>query len=172
MESLWDFTVYWVFSHSHISGRHHSCYFNRRVLSVWSEVVFFRVYWMPLVRSSRAFYKFPLVFKQQVKVPIVPLNRIRGPCSFNTACNCISAHTRGMRTKPAKSHFMEWGALGIRSNRIFIASPMCFSEGVSASSEGDSLFVVHSHSRKRFANIDCTFQGIWFSIGTLGVDID
>ena len=127
---------------------------------------------MPLVCSSRTLNKLPFITKKHIKIPIIPLSRIWCPCSFNSTCNGVTAHTFAMITVPAKAHFIYISTLRFYCLVVLTCSTMCFPERMTTSSKSNCLIIIHCHSAKCFSDIFGTCNWVRIAVRSLRVDID
>ena len=73
---------------------------------------------------------------------------------------------------PTQALLGEARGFGFAADMISGGGAMGFAEGMTASDEGDGLFVVHRHPRKRFADVAGRAKGIGVTVRALRINVD
>src|SRR5579872_538287 len=101
----------------------------------------------PLMGTSRALGQFPFVAEQIGEEVVAPLRGCLRPNDFQSAANGVTAIAFAQLVFPPEALQFDVGTLRLSAHILCgNASTVGFAEGVTASNEGDGLFIVHRHA--------------------------
>jgi hypothetical protein len=116
---------------------------------------------------------FPLIGEEVVEEVVVPLHRIRGPRTFESARNGAVGISRSERVLPTKALLFERRGLGFATDELIgVTGTVGLSERVSSGDQRDGLFVVHRHPCEGLANVARGGQGIGVTVGPFGINVN
>ena len=131
------------------------------------------ILWFPLMSTGRTFSQFPFITKHILKIIITPLSRRRCPRTFKTTCNRMFTMTATEGIFPTHTLFFNASCGRFSTDKLtWIGSTVCFSEGMTASNQGDCFFIIHGHTTKGFTYISRRSHWIGMTIRSFWIDIN
>src|SRR5580698_6407306 len=127
---------------------------------------------LPLVCAARALRQLPFVLEQILEEVVGPLRRLAGPCDFQAAANCITRDTCGVGVRPAEPLLLDGRAFRFGTHVSGGPGAMSLAEGVTASNQRYSLFIVHRHAAECFSDILGGFERIRIKVRAFRIDVD
>src|SRR5437868_3384102 len=126
----------------------------------------------PLMRTGRTLRQFPFVAEQVLEEVVTPLGRRRGPSDFQAAADRVPAFARPKLALPAEALLLDAGGFRLGPYIGRIASPVGFTETVTAGNERNGFFVVHRHAGESLSDIPRSGNRIRLSIRPFRIHID
>ena len=127
----------------------------------------------PLLRARGARRQLPLVLEQVLQEPVVPLDRVVGPCAFEAAGDRVGALAGAVLVLPAQALLFDGGALGFLTDVINRRrGAMGLADRVAADDERNRLLVVHGHAGKGLADVPGGSERIGVAPRPFGIHVD
>ena len=127
----------------------------------------------PLVGAGGTLGEFPFIAEQVLKVVVVPLDGVGGPCALEPAGERVVAFAGAKGILPAEALLFDGGSLRFGTDILdLLGSAMGFAERVSAGDQGHRLLIIHRHAAEGLADIPCRRDGIRLSIGPFRIHVN
>jgi hypothetical protein len=77
-----------------------------------------------------------------------------------------------VRVLPAKTLLCDVCSVGLIADVVSRSGTVGLAEGVTTSDQSDSLLIVHGHAAECGADVMCSSNGVWDTVGALRVDVN
>src|ERR1700712_3272101 len=103
---------------------------------------------------------------------LTPLGRSSSPGHLKSRGDSVRALAGLVRVLPAKTLLLDRCSIRLIANVVGRSGTVGLAEGVAAGNKCNSLLVVHGHAAESGADVMSSSDGVWHTVGTLGVDVD
>ena len=107
-----------------------------------------------------------------MEIAVIPLRGMGGPGAFDAAGHGVAPDTPGGVVHPAEALLFDVCGLRCGAKIFSIAIAVCFSNGMPACCQCNSLFIIHRHTSEGQAHVLCGTKRIWCAVHALWVHID
>ena len=171
-EVLRDGSVSLILTQGEVGGEHHWSMTLAGIMGIRHGAIGGRIRGDPLGSTGGALRLLPLVTKKVLEVVVVPLNRVGGPGTFESAGDGVATFSTAVAAHPAHTHILGRCAFRLRTDMGIGCGTVGLTEGVSTCDQGDSFLVVHRHAAEGLTDIPGGSDGVRIAVGAFRVDVD